>query len=95
MPRYITVNNQKYLVMREERDAIDLEELEKDLTDYFLDFDYVVGDWAYGRLRLKGFNSKTNPRFKEINDIDKVDDYLRDFCAYGCRYFIIGKENDQ
>lgn len=95
MPRYITVNNQKYLVMREERDAIDLEELEKDLTDYFLDFDYVVGDWAYGRLRLKGFNSKINPRFKEINDIDKVDDYLRDFCAYGCRYFIIGKENDQ
>ena len=95
MPRYITVNNQKYLVMREERDAIDLEQLEKGLTDYFLDFDYVVGDWAYGRLRLKGLNSKTNPRFKEINDIDKVDDYLRDFCAYGCRYFIIGKENDK
>mgnify|MGYP001861478883 FL=1 len=95
MPRYITVNKQKYLVMREERDAIDLEQLEKGLTDYFLDFDYVVGDWSYGRLRLKGFNSKTNPRFKEINDIDKVDDYLRDFCAYGCRYFIIGKENDK
>lgn len=95
MPRYITVNDQTYLVMREERDAIDLEELEKGLTDYFLDFDYVVGDWAYGRLRLKGFNSKTNPRFKEMNDIDKVDDYLRNFCAYGCRYFIIGKESKQ
>lgn len=95
MPRYITVNNQKYLVMREERDAIDLEALEKGLTDYFLDFDYVVGDWAYGRLRLKGFNSKTNPRFKEINDIDKVDEYLCDYCAYGCRYFIIGKVNNE
>ena len=95
MPRYITVNDQTYLVMREERDAIDLEELEKGLTDYFLDFDYVVGDWAYGRLRLKGFNSKTNPRFKEMNDIDKVDDYLRNFCAYGCRYFIFGKERKQ
>ena len=64
MPRYIMVNHQKYLVMKEEKDAIDLEALEKGLTDYFLDFDYVVGDWAYGKLRLKGFNSKTNPHFK-------------------------------
>ena len=79
--------------MKEEKDAIDLEVLEKGLTDYFLDFDYVVGDWAYGKLRLKGFNSKTNPHFKEMNDIDKVEEYIRDYCAYGCRYFIIGKEN--
>ena len=93
MPRYIMVNHQKYLVMKEENDAIDLEALEKGLTDYFLDFDYVVGDWAYGKLRLKGFNSKTNPHFKEMNDIDKVEEYIRDYCAYGCRYFIIGKEN--
>ena len=93
MPRYIMVNHQKYLVMKEEKDAIDLEALEKGLTDYFLDFDYVVGDWAYGKLRLKGFNSKTNPHFKEMNDIDKVEEYIRDYCAYGCRYFTIGKEN--
>lgn len=91
MPRYIMVNHQKYLVMKEEKDAIDLEALEKGLTDYFLDFDYVVGDWAYGKLRLKGFNSKTNKNFKDLNDVDKVSDYIKNNCAYGCRWFMISE----
>ena len=91
--KYIIINNQKYLIMKDVKDAIDEEEIAKRLTEYFLDFDYIVGDWAYGKLRLKGFNSKTNPHFKEMNDIDKVEEYIRDYCAYGCRYFIIGKEN--
>ncbi len=91
---YIKVNNQKYLVMKNEKDAIDLEVLNNKMTDYFNNFDYIVGDWAYGKLRLKGFNSKTNKNFKELNDIDKVEDYLKNYCAYQCRYFILAKENE-
>lgn len=91
---YIKVNNQKYLVMKNEKDAIDLEVLNNKMTDYFNNFDYIVGDWAYGKLRLKGFNSKTNNNFKELNDIDKVEDYLKNYCAYQCRYFILAKENE-
>ncbi len=89
---YIVINNQKYLVMKNEKDGIDKEELEKKLTDYFDSFDYIVGDWAYGKLRLKGFNSKTNPKFKDINDIDHVDNYLKLYCAPECRYFILSRE---
>ena len=78
--------------MKNEKDGIDKEELEKKLTDYFDSFDYIVGDWAYGKLRLKGFNSKTNPKFKDINDIDHVDNYLKLYCAPECRYFILSRE---
>lgn len=85
----ITLNNKKYKVIKNEKDAIDNEEIEKCLTEYFDDFDYILGDYAYGKLRLKGFNNKDNKNFKPINDYSKIDDYIKNYCAYGCRYFVI------
>ena len=84
--------DQTYSIFKNEKDGFNLEETEKIITDYFKDFDYILGDWSYGKLRLKGFNSRRNPNFKSINDIDKVDDYLKDYCAYGCKYFILAKD---
>lgn len=90
----ITLNGEKYGVMKNYRDAINIEEIEAKLTEYFDDFDYIVGDIAYNKLRLKGFNSKTNKNFKPINDVDKIDEYIKNNCAYGCRYFVITKIKD-
>ena len=42
-----------------------------------------------GKVRLKGFNEKNNKYFKPINDYSKIDDYIKNNCAYDCRYFII------
>lgn len=89
--KYIIINDQKYLIMKDVKEAVDEEEIAKRLTDYFLQFDYIVGDWAYGKLRLKGFNSKTNKNFKELNDVDKVEEYIKNNCAYGCRWFMISE----
>lgn len=87
----ITINDVTYEVIKNEKDAIDEEVLKEKITDYFEPFDYIVGDWAYGKVRLKGFNNKSNKGFKKINDIDMVNDYIEKYCAYGCRYFIIKK----
>ena len=87
----ITVNNREYQILKNVKDAINIEELSEKLTEYFDDFDYIVGDIAYGKLRLKGFNSKTNKNFKEYNDVDKVEDYIKNNCAYGCRWFMISE----
>ena len=65
----INLENDTYEVIKNVKEGIDKEEIEKKYTDYFKDFDYIVGDWAYGKLRLKGFNDKTNKNFKPINDI--------------------------
>ena len=56
----IEVNNRKYQVLKNIKDALNVEELQEKLTDYFDDFDYIVGDIAYDKLRLKGFNNKDN-----------------------------------
>ena len=92
--KYITIQNQNYMIMKDYKSGFDLESVQEKITDYFKNFDYIVGDWSYGKLRLKGFNSKTNPNFKEINDIDKVEEYIRNQCAYECRYFILSKEQN-
>ena len=92
--KYILLSGQKYLVMKDYREALDEEALEAIFTDYFLPFDYIVGVWAYGKLRLKGFNSKTNVNFKDYNDVDKIEEYLNNYCAYDCKYFILSKEKE-
>lgn len=90
----ISIHNKRYQVMNNYKDAINIEELESKLTDYFDDFDYIVGDIAYNKLRLKGFNSKTNKNFKPFNDVDKVSEYIENQCAYGCRWFMISEIKD-
>lgn len=87
----IKLNNIEYEIEKNEKDAIDEEVLKEAVTDYFNNFDYIVGDWAYGKLRLKGFNDKKNKNFKAFNDYSQVDKYIKDFCAYGCKYFILKK----
>lgn len=89
----IIVNNVKYKVIKNVRDALDIAELEEKLTDYFDGFDYILGDYAYGKLRLKGFNNKENKNFKPYNDIATLDNYIETNCAYGCRHFVISKFN--
>ena len=58
----------------------------------FDDFDYVLGDYAYSKLRLKGFYDSENKKASKINDISGLDDYIKDYCAYDCGYFLLKKE---
>ena len=85
----IVINNKTYEVINNYKDAINIQELETKITDYFDYFDYIVGDISYGKLRLKGFNKKDNKNYKSFNDIERVDDYIKNNCAYGCRWFMI------
>lgn len=84
----VVIDNKKYEVIKNEKDALDISDLEGKITDYYDSFDYILGDYAYGKVRLKGFNDKNNKYFKPVNDIQKVDDYIEKYCAYGCKYFI-------
>lgn len=88
------INNVSYIVKKDVKDAIDVAILTEKITDYYDSFDYIVGDWAYGKLRLKGFNNSDNKNFKDTNDISKVEEYINNNCAYGCRWFILEKIKD-
>lgn len=89
--KMVTINNKNYEVINNEKDAIDVELLAEKITDYYDAFDYIVGDYAYGKVRLKGFNEKSNKNFKPINDIKNLQKYIDESCAYGCKWFCIKK----
>ena len=87
----IEANGNKYKLIKEFKDAFVLEEFESKCTDYFNNYDYIVGDIAYYKLRLKGFNKKENKLFNKINDYSNLEKYLKENCAYDCKYFVLEK----
>jgi uncharacterized protein YutD len=86
-------NDIDYEIMKDYKNGFEEETVKEKLTDYFIDYDYILGDWSYGKLRLKGFNNKENKNYKPLNDIEKVDDYIKNHCSYECIYFILKKNN--
>ena len=55
-------NDVTYYILKDDNNILDEMDISEKLTEYFDDFDYVVGDISYNTLRLKGFkrNSKSN-----------------------------------
>lgn len=85
----ITIENNNYEVITNYRDAFNEEEFISKCTDYFYDYDYIVGDIAYNKLRLKGFYDKTNKKVKKINNFNNLEEYLKTNCANDCKYFVV------
>lgn len=90
----IEVEGYKYKLIENHEDGFNEEEFKNKYTDYFYEYDYVVGDIAYGKLRLKGFYKEDNKNVKSYNNIKKLKRYINENCAYGCKYFVLEKEND-
>lgn len=87
----IIVEDNEYELIKNYRDAFDKDEFISKCTDYFYDYDYVVGDIAYSKLRLKGFYDSKNKKAKKLNDFKYLDDYLNNYCANDCKYFVVKK----
>ena len=87
----IEVNNNKYELITNYKEAFDKEEFLSKCTDYFYDYDYIVGDIAYGKLRLKGFYDEKSKKVKKLNNFKNVNDYLKNNCANDCKYYIVKK----
>lgn len=85
----IKINDKTYKVIKDYGDTVNDANLSEIITDYYNNFDYIVGDWAYGHVRLKGFYKHNNKLKKSYNDYDNVDKYIKNECAYGCKHFIL------
>ncbi len=87
----IEVENRKYELIKNYKEGFDKEEFVSKYTDYFYDYDYIVGDIAYGKLRLKGFYDEKNKKVNNINNFKNLDRYLKNNCAPDCKHFILKK----
>ena len=87
------IENREYELIKDYKDAFDRQELESKYTEYFYDYGYIVGDIAYGKLRLKGFYDPKNKKVNKINNYKDLDNYLKKNCANDCKYFVVKKIN--
>lgn len=90
MKEYV-FNDIVYSLDKDDNNIFNYEDLKEMITPYFNDYDYIFGDVAYNKVRLKGFCNKKNKNYKKLNDIETIDDYIKEFCAYGCKWFLLKK----
>lgn len=74
------------------RNAFDLVRFEQRFSMLMLKFDYIVGDWGNDQLRLRGFYRDDKPVDNSLK-ISRLQDYLLEYCNYGCAYFVL--ENNE
>ncbi len=87
----IEVNGNEYELIVNYKNGFDADEFNICYTEFFEDYDFIVGDIAYGKLRLKGFYASDNNKVKRINNYDYLDEYIRDYCAIDCKYYVLKK----
>ncbi|MFM0857076.1 YutD family protein [Streptococcus suis] len=63
-------------------------------SQLMLKFDYIVGDWGNEQLRLRGFYTD-DKNVKSDLKISRLDDYLTEYCNFGCAYFVLANLNPQ
>ena len=87
----IEIEYNKYKLIKDYRSGFDKDMFLDKYTSYFENYDYIVGDIAYNKLRLKGFYDSNNKNVSKINNYNDVEKYLINNCASDCKHFIVKK----
>lgn len=51
----ITIDRWEYEILHDYREALQEEAIQDRYSEILDKYDYILGDWGYGQLRLKGF----------------------------------------
>jgi len=83
------IDNIRFELVEERGSAYDEEAILERWSDILNRYDYVLGDWGYDQLRLKGFFDDQHNKANFDNKASTINDYLQEFCNFGCPYFIL------
>ncbi|MCP8969756.1 YutD family protein [Ectobacillus ponti] len=89
--RVVTVSNLTYELVHEYREAFKEDVFKARFTDILNKYDYIVGDWGYGQLRLRGFFEDNSQRATYDTRISTLSEYLYEYCNFGCAHFVLKK----
>lgn len=91
-PEQIKINQEPYLIVTNHQNGLDLNRLALRYNSVLQKYDYIVGDWGYGQLRLRGFYDNNRIHAKIDQKINTLQDYLLEYCNFGCAYFVLERE---
>lgn len=87
----IRVQDHVYELVEEHKDGFKPDVFKERYSDILSKFDYILGDWGYGQLRLKGFFEDTNRKAPYDARLSFLDEYILEYCNFGCSYFLLKK----
>ncbi|MGX7420323.1 YutD family protein [Carnobacterium gallinarum] len=85
----LVIEGRKYEIVMNYRDGFSIEKLTERYSDILSKYDYIVADWGFEQLRLKGFYDDKNRKVPQEQRIGSLQDYLYEFCNFGCAYFVL------
>lgn len=89
--RLVCINNHCYELVEERKSGFNEEAFKNRYSDILTKYDYIVGDWGYGQLRLRGFFDDHNQKSSFDTKISTLTEYLYEYCNFGCAYFVVKK----
>ena len=87
----IELQGKQYELIEDYRDGFQEDVLKARFSEILSKYDYIVGDWGYEQLRLKGFYRDRHAKAAIDTKISALDDYLYEYCNFGCAYFVLKK----
>lgn len=90
----VVSENIELSLLLDHKEAFDQTAFGQRFSQIMLKFDYIVGDWGNEQLRLKGFYRDDKPVTSDLK-IGRLDDYLTEYCNFGCAYFVLENEHPQ
>jgi len=80
-----------YTLVHEHKNGWNPEAFRDRFSEVLERYDYIVGDWGYNQLRLRGFFRHPQPKAAKDSHISCLSEYINEYCNFGCAYFVLEK----
>lgn len=88
----IHIHGKTYELVEEFRGGWNPEAFKSRYSEILDKYDYIVGDWGYNQLRLKGFFKGRNGKSNKDSNFQHIQEYINEYCNFGCAWFILQKK---
>lgn len=89
MKNLIKVDQHYFELIENYRECFNEEQFIARYSDILDKYDYIVGDYGYDQLRLKGFYKDSNKKAEMSKRFSNIQDYIFEYCNFGCPYFVL------
>ncbi|WLR50464.1 DUF1027 domain-containing protein [Bacillus tianshenii] len=87
----VQIDGIQYEIIENVKEGFNEEVFKERYSEILHRYDYVVGDWGYNQLRLRGFFDDQNQRATYDTKISTLSEWLYEYCNFGCAYFVLKK----
>ncbi|WP_424767123.1 YutD-like domain-containing protein [Paenibacillus sp. sgz302251] len=87
----IHIGGKAYELVHENRNGFNAEAFRDRYSEVLERYDFIIGDWGYNQLRLKGFFRDNHQKATKDCNFSSMSDYINEYCNFGCAYFILEK----